>query len=114
MAERKAPLVEEKARISVECAYGGCPHDATIRLQTPTGWANVCNGHYHMRISADAHAFTKAHGLQTVDQMRAFIKGKNIGARGKMHGDFLNAHLRNKPAEREPGQDDEELEAAHA
>ncbi len=62
------------SRVPVQCAYHDCPDDATIRIRTPTGWADLCRGHYvahHQRI---ADAYCANAGLNTLEQKRWFCR----------------------------------------
>lgn len=59
-------------RVPVQCAHYDCPDDATIRVRTATGWANLCRGHYDLHWQREADAFCKAAGLNTIEQKRWF------------------------------------------
>ena len=59
-------------REPVACAHEGCPDDATIRLTTRTGWANVCRAHYDAHWGREA-AQAAAH-LSSVAEKRAHIR----------------------------------------
>ncbi len=118
--KRAAPKgIEPKVREPVDCAYAGCRNDAILRVQTPTGWANMCKHHDDLYTLGKAKEYTAQHGLKVVGDMRHWIKGREIG-KGQMHGAFKEAFERNKPGrlsvrERVPGEDDEEVrEVAHA
>jgi hypothetical protein len=61
-------------RVPVQCAHEDCPDDATIRIKTPTGWANLCRGHYDAYYARVARSWCVERGLNTVEQMRAYIR----------------------------------------
>lgn len=115
--ERKAEGPTQKERVFVDCAYE-CKNDATVRLMTKTGWANMCQRHHDMYHLAAAKAYTAELGLTTPAEMARWNKTHEFG-KGRMHGEFLRRFEGNKPArlrirERVPGEDDEQLEAVSA
>lgn len=61
-------------RVPVQCAYDGCTTDATIRVMTVTGWANLCRSHYDAHHGRMARSWCAERGLGTVSQMRAYIR----------------------------------------
>jgi hypothetical protein len=83
----------------VQCAHGGCPTDATIRLKLRTGWADLCRHHYEFHIQQEADEFNRAHEFTTREEQREFFKEKLAG------------FGRQAIVSREPGQDDEERTA---
>lgn len=117
-----------------DCAHApSCTKNATIREKTITGWAAFCEDHYvayHHAISA--RRVREELGLQTVEEMKEFCRS-NIGnifkkkpaaeywqkvlaqaPKGSIAEqaarEFLEKRgLLEKPKEREPGQDDEEI-----
>lgn len=44
--KKHAPLPDTVLRPTVPCAHDGCAIPALCRVYTPTGWANLCPGHY--------------------------------------------------------------------
>ena len=102
------------------CAYeeSGCRQQARVRVQTKTGWANMCVSHYQAYHGALAREYCKERGLLRNrdesdqawhDRLRHWMRARPQGA-GRMHGPFLAAfeaaggHV---PSTREPGSDDE-------
>lgn len=69
----------------ISCAYDLCQDRAIARLNTNTGWANLCKRHYDFRAEADSEVFCDAQGLKTVAEKQAWCrqKMKSFG-----HGDF--------------------------
>lgn len=59
-------------RVPVQCAYDACPDDATIRIKTSTGLANLCRGHYDAHWQREADAYCKSAGFNTIEQKRWF------------------------------------------
>jgi hypothetical protein len=53
---RRRPAAKSHHKL-VPCAHEGCPTEALIRIQTPTGWANLCRVHYEQHWSTQALAW---------------------------------------------------------
>lgn len=47
----------------VPCAHQDCRESALCRIQTPTGWANLCMPHYERHFARIGDAALTAHGL---------------------------------------------------
>lgn len=58
----------------VECCFAGCIHLAKVKLKTPTGWANMCAGHYEEFTLKRALETCKRLGLTSVPQMKAWVR----------------------------------------
>ena len=82
------------------CGYEGCPHDAMCKIQTKTGWLNVCDDHYRIYHHAKAEAYCRERGLLTTEQKRAWLREEMRKLSDKMRPDYLKNS-------REPGDDEE-------
>ena len=60
----------------VPCALPVCKARALVRMETPSGTANVCAEHFLFFAQAEAAIFCETHGLATVGQMREFCREK--------------------------------------
>lgn len=60
----KEQVVEEVAP-HIDCAYGGCPNSATIRIRQGTALANVCRQHYDRYHVAMAKRYLAERGVTT-------------------------------------------------
>lgn len=72
MAAKKQTFVQPVPEY-IACAFAGCPHSATIRTQTKTGWANVCPAHDVALVQKSADEYCKARGLDTTEKKRAYV-----------------------------------------
>jgi hypothetical protein len=57
----------------VACAHDGCSSNATLRLRTATGWANLCRGHAERhwgRVAEDFCVFIL--GLKTLEEKKEY------------------------------------------
>lgn len=97
-----AKAVADEPRPFRFCAHMGCGTEALIAQKTPTGWANLCYPHYLDYHTAEARKSNEANGIYTTEQCRANCL--------RLAG-VLVKRLKTLPAEREPGQDDEERAA---
>jgi hypothetical protein len=61
-------------RVPVQCAHDACSVDATIRVKTAIGWANLCYGHYLTHWQRGADAYCARAGLNTLEQKRWFCQ----------------------------------------
>lgn len=90
-----------------DCAHApACTKNATIREKTATGWAAFCEDHYieyHHR--ASEKRVREELGLKTVEEMKEYC-------RRKLQTVFRSVQSGGTVIRREPGQDDEEKEAA--
>jgi hypothetical protein len=80
----------------VKCAHDSCFMSSTVKIQTRTGWANLCGRHYDEHFVKQAREYCAENGIHTLSQMKRFLKDKVI--------------IRSVPM-REPGEDLEEAEA---
>lgn len=78
----------------VSCAHDGCLHNAVIKEQTPTGWANFCEHHWTRFHRERAERWCKQQGIFSLADKIAFCR-KTLGNRMTAAWD------------REPGSDDE-------
>lgn len=85
--------------VHIQCAYEPCSRPAVTRLRLKAGWENLCLHHYDRHFQQEADDFCRSQNLHTQEEKMAWIKAR-IGLVG------------NPKIEREPGQDDEEREAA--
>lgn len=110
--KRERPAERQQAPyVPKPCCYEGCPRDATVKIETKTGWADMCKGHHEAYTLAQAKAYTAGLGLKTQLDLRRFCKTNEMG-KGRMHGAFLKAYKGSAPMiDRQPGQDDEEAAA---
>ena len=81
------------------CAHDLCPHPAILRRRVNGAVVNLCRHHHEFHAGEEARAYCRAKGLMTVDQMRAYCKA------------MIPLIGLGQQAEREPGQDDEEIAA---
>ncbi len=111
----KKVATNEEIKAPVDCAYAGCRYNATVRILTNTGWANMCKHHHELWHLAQAKTYSAGLGLKTIKELRFFCLNhvEKVG-KGKMHGAFKAAFERHKPVrmqirERVPGEDDEPI-----
>jgi len=64
----------ESAPQYVECAHVKCKYSAFARVKIGGNFAALCKPHYDLHGLDEAKKFTTKLGLQTVEQMRAWIK----------------------------------------
>lgn len=102
-----------------------------IRIRFKGGWENVCIGHYDRHFQMEADEFCRANNLKTQPEKMAWIKQRigNIGnpsrqgdhwqrvmaTQGLPDISYRYAQMvigKREQIERQPGQDDEEREAA--
>lgn len=110
-----------------ECAHMGCNVGAKVNVKTPTGYANLCMGHYDSKALSDAKAWLADRGLETMAEQRSFwrkqveiLKAGQTDYRGWQRNpkseiaqkfvDEINAGRRLPVRERVPGEDDEPIE----
>ena len=59
----------------IDCAFDSCMTPALVRVQTRTGWANLCTRHYETQHQSAAAAYAEKHGLKTpADHLRHMRK----------------------------------------
>lgn len=105
----------------------GCNVGAKVNVKTPTGYANLCMGHYDSKALSDAKAWLADRGLETMAEQRSFwrkqveiLKAGQTDYRGWQRNpkseiaqkfvDEINAGRRLPVRERVPGEDDEPIE----
>ena len=86
----------------VNCAHQDCIKPAIMREKTATGWANLCHFHMMQRSHDRAEKYCSDRGLDTLQKKKDFIRQCGLGK-------LVMKQI--ETAEREPGQDDEELVA---
>jgi len=68
---------------TVPCAHHACTFTAKVKIQTKTGWANLCMKHYDQHYADEAHANLDKYGMaklpdettaEHVARMRAFVR----------------------------------------
>lgn len=114
------------------CAHDICQYPAIVRHQLKTGMANLCRNHYDMHTLQEAKDYCREQGLDTPEKLRQFCRdGFKRLASGQRNSpmdhwrnvlktpglpmatyDAAREVLGAKLVVREPGQDDEEMEAA--
>lgn len=57
----------------VQCAFAGCGTNATLRVKTKTGWANVCLDHDKELVQKRADIYCAERGLDTPAKQRAWV-----------------------------------------
>lgn len=74
-------------RVHIPCAHYDCIVDATIRVKTPTGMANLCPGHYTEHWRRQAADYVASIGLKTTTEKRAWCleKLRGIGRQPPSH-----------------------------
>lgn len=74
---------ELHANAFVDCAHMDCRLPAMCKIQTKTGWANLCTKHYDQHYSDEAHASLDKYGLaklpdetntEHIARMRVFVR----------------------------------------
>ena len=85
------------------CAHESCQHRAVVKIQTPTGWANLCMFHYDEHYRIGALDYCDALGLHTIEQRREWVRGEVKKLVAKWTPDYNR--------QREPGDDDEYIQA---
>jgi len=90
-------------REAIQCAHAGCPDDAILRRQLPTGTAFLCKRHDLFHVQQEANEFCWANGLSPRGKQMEFIRAK-LGA---------SRLFKRLPRQifREPGEDDEVISA---
>ena len=58
------------------CAHDGCPNRAAVKIETKTGWANLCHAHYSKHYADQANAKCATLKLTTTDQRREWCKAQ--------------------------------------
>lgn len=94
---KKPKKQEYQEPLRVECAHESCQHRAIVKIQTITGWANLCNFHYQEHYRLQALDYCSALGLHTTEQRKAWMKGAIRKLAEKWKPDY----------QREPGEDEE-------
>lgn len=72
------------------CAHDACPEPAIVKVMRPTGWTNLCRGHYERHISREAADFVDGLGLDTRDQQREYIR-TCLDRQKAGHGEYRKA-----------------------
>jgi len=104
------------------CAHETCNVLSMVRVQTPTGWANLCLSHYASQNDEEARRYCRDHGLDTTEKKiahcrslwkkprdpRAWMKNPKSDIARQWRDEIL---ARENSRTRTPGEDDE-LEAA--
>lgn len=82
----------------VPCAHMDCGIAAMCKIQTPTGWANLCWQHYDQYFAQQAKANCAAKVLHTTEKLLAAFKAQS---------EKLVPHLTNREflKLRDPGED---------
>lgn len=121
----------------IPCAHDICTRPAIVRQKLATGWANLCLFHYKYHADEVGRAFAEKMGFKTGEDSRHWAL-ERLGSIGKpsfdsivtrwrgilsdpeappiarsMAAEALN-NLKVKPLQREPGQDDEEMQATQS
>lgn len=107
-------------RTLIDCAYDRCDSHAVCRVRKPTGWANLCDFHYSNDNVRESIFYCQKHGLDTTEKRiahcRALFKAPRDSrawlknAKSEIAKRYRDEVLKVAPVEREPGQDDEEIE----
>lgn len=112
---------ETKPLPYIQCAYQGCPNGATVRVRKPTGWAQMCEGHYANDNLRESKDYCLKNALISTEEKiahcralfrkprdpRAWMKNPKSEI-ARQYRDEVLRHV----AERVPGEDDEPYEEA--
>lgn len=76
MSLRGNPREQEPQEVAphIDCAYGGCPKSASIRVRQGSATANVCRDHYERFHVAMAKKFLVENGMKTKDNRKALLR----------------------------------------
>lgn len=64
--------------VTYSCAHTTCQKKAIARIETQTGWANVCIGHYEKYYLQKAQQKCADMGLLTAEMCREWIRKNGI------------------------------------
>lgn len=93
--KKTQPLPSEREK-HVNCAHDGCFLSAKVKIQTKTGWANLCMRHYEEHFAAEAERSLSKWGMERladeskgehVKRMRKFAKNgfKGFSSKSMAH-----------------------------